>query len=387
METNQLRCWAEINLDALENNMHLIRSKTNPNAKIMAVVKADAYGHGAIITAKTLLSCGADWLGVATVPEGVQLRNAGIYVPILVLGAIPSEHMRDAVNFDIITAAFDFENASELSKIAESMGKKAKVHIKIDTGMNRIGIPLGDDSYIEKIRAIKNLKGIEADGIFSHLSCSDTVDRTFTLKQIDLFENAIETLEKEGIHFGCKHLANSAAIFNYPQAHFDMVRAGIVCYGYKPAEEVEIEGLIPAMSFKCNVSFVKTIDKGDCVSYGAVFEAEKPTEIATLTVGYADGYSRLLSEKAEVLIKGKRVKLVGRICMDQCMADVSSVNNIAVGDVATLFGTDGNEIISVEEMASKLGTINYEVLCMLSRRVLRLYIKDGKCVSRVNYII
>ncbi len=387
METNQLRCWAEINIDALENNMKIIRKNTNPNAKVMAVVKADAYGHGAILCAKTLLSCGADWLGVATVPEGVQLRNAGIYAPILVLGAIPTEHMKDAVNFDIITAAFDYDNALELSKTAESMGKKAKVHIKIDTGMNRIGIQITDNSYIKKIRAIKNLPGLEVDGIFSHLSCSDAADKSFTLKQIQLFESALNVLEDEGITFACRHIANSAAIFNYPQAHFDMVRAGIVCYGCIPSEDTHIEGLIPAMSFKCNVSFVKSIDKSDCVSYGATFKAKEKTDIATLTVGYADGYSRLLSDKAEVIIKGKRVKLVGRICMDQCMANVSLVNNIAVGDVATLFGKDGIETISVEEIAEKMGTINYEVLCMVSRRVLRLYVKEGKCVSKVNYII
>jgi len=387
METNQLRCWAEIDLDALESNMRLIRSKTNENSKIMAVVKADAYGHGAIITAEKLLSCGADWLGVATVPEAVQLRNANINAPILVLGSIPADHMADAVKYNVTVAAFDYESVSKLSKVAVALGKKASVHIKVDSGMNRIGISLSDEKYIEKIKQIKALEGIEAEGIFSHLACSDTLDRSFTLSQLELFKKAINKLEAEGITFKLKHLANSAAIFNYPEAHFDMVRAGIVCYGYKPAEEMNIEGLKPAMAFKCNVSFVKRINEGDCVSYGATFKADKPTDIATLTVGYADGYSRLLSDKAEVLIKGKRVKLVGRICMDQCMADVSTVNNITVGDVATLFGTDGNDTISVEETASKLGTINYEVLCMLSRRVLRLYIKDGKCVSRVNYII
>ena len=385
--TNQLRCWAEINIDALENNMKIIRKNTNSEAKVMAVVKADAYGHGAILCAKTLLSCGADWLGVATVPEGVQLRNAGIYAPILVLGAIPAEHMKDAVSFDIITAVFDYENAKELSGVAESMGKKAKVHIKTDSGMNRIGIQLGKGDYVEKIKAIKSLPGLEANGIFSHLACSDTNDRTFTLKQIKIFEDAIENLAKQGISFDCKHIANSAAIFKYPEAHFDMVRAGIVSYGYLPSSDTNVEGLVPAMSFKCNVSFVKTIEQGEYVSYGATYRADELTDIATLTVGYADGYSRVLSDKAEVLIKGKKVKVVGRICMDQCMVDVSSVNNIAVGDVATLFGKDGNEIISVEEIAEKLGTINYEVLCMVSRRVLRLYVKDGKCVSKVNYII
>ncbi len=387
MQTNQLRCWAEIDIDALENNMKIIRGKTDKKAKIMAVVKADAYGHGAVLCAKTLLSCGADWLGVATVPEGVQLRNAGIYAPILVLGAIPSEHMYDAVSFDITTAAFDFENAKMLSDIAEGMGKKAKVHIKVDSGMNRIGIAVGKEGFADKIKAIKNLPGLDAEGIFSHLACSDSEDREFTLRQIDVFKNAVSILEKEGIVFNCRHIANSAAIFNYPEAHFDMVRAGIVCYGYQPSEFVSVPDLVPAMSFRCNVSFVKTIEKGECVSYGATYEAEKNTDIATLTVGYADGYSRLLSENAEVIVKGKRVKIVGKICMDQCMADVSEVNNIAVGDVATLFGKDEDNIISVEEIAEKLGTINYEVLCMVSRRVLRLYIKDGKCVSKLNYII
>ena len=380
------RAWAEINLDAIENNMKIIRRATNKEAKVMAVVKADAYGHGAVKVAQTMLSSGADALAVACTDEAVQLRMAGIKVPILILSTACPQDAEALVDYDIASAVFDIDSAANLSEIALKKGKKAKVHIKLDTGMCRIGIDTDSEDCIDKIKHIFKLPGIETEGIFSHLSCADTDKEEFTRKQIERFIHTLEKLESEGIHIPVKHIANSAAIFRYPEAHFDMVRAGIVCYGCYPSEIIGDRGLVPAMSFKARVSRVESLKPGDCVSYGATYEVKKPIVAATLSVGYADGYSRIFSGKTKVIIRGKRLQIIGRICMDQCMTDASDVNNISVGDVATLFGRDGEEFISADELADIFGTINYEILCMVGKRVPRVYLKNGEYISELNYI-
>ncbi len=381
------RIWAEINLDAIENNIKLIRKVTNPASQIMAIVKADAYGHGTIEVAKTLLANGADRLGVACVDEAKQLRNAGVDVPILILGKVFKHEFETLIDLKIAATVFDFSEAKLLSDIAVKKGKKAIVHIKIDTGMKRIGIIAGKSDTVEKIKNLYELPGLDVEGIFSHLSCADTEKEEFTLNQIALFEKTVSEIENNGIIIPIKHIANSAAIIRYPQSHFNMVRAGLICYGYLPSKLIKNEGFIPAMSFKTLISRIETINEGDIVSYGGTFRAEKPTKIASLCVGYADGYLRGLSNKAEVIIGGKKVKIVGNICMDQCMADVSNVNNINVGDVATLFGTDGETTVLVDELAEISGTINYEIVCMVSKRVPRIYFKNNCPVSEVNYIL
>ena len=386
MNEMQNRIWAEIDLDAIKNNMQIIRSRTNKNAKVMAIVKADAYGHGVVQVAKTMLEGGADCFGVACVDEAMQLRQSGFDVPLLVLGAFFQSEISQVINYDITTTVFDINSAKMLSDAALKLNKKAKVHIKLDTGMHRIGLVTNRDDIIQKIKEICLLPGVDVTGLFSHFSCADTEKEDITKKQLDEFLRIVKELENEGIDIPIKHIANSAAIFRYPEAHLDMVRAGIVCYGNYPSNLIEPCGLIPAMSFKTTVTRVEKLYPGDSVSYGATFTAEKEMVCATLAVGYADGYSRLLSNKAEVLIDGEKVKICGKICMDQCMVDVTNVNNIAVGDVATLFGKDGVEYISVEDLADIMGTINYEILCMVSKRVPRVYLKDGKYALELNYI-
>ncbi len=381
------RIWAEVNLDAIENNIKLIRKTVNKNSIVMAIVKADAYGHGAVTVAKTLLSSGADRLGVACVDEAMQLRSAGVNAPILILGKVFSHEFDNLIDFGITSTVFNYDEAKKLSDIAEKKGKKAVVHIKIDTGMNRIGIIAGRDDTLCNIKRLYDLPGLYIEGIFSHLSCADTDNKEFTLHQIELFKKVIADIENEGIHIPIKHIANSAAILKYKEAHFDMVRAGIICYGCMPSKYIKHDGFVPAMSLKTLVSRVEEINVGDIVSYGGTFKAEKPTKIASLCLGYADGYSRKLSNKAKVIIKGKKAEIVGNICMDQCMVDVTLVNNISVGDVATLFGVEGSVSVSVDELADIIGTINYEVLCMVSKRVPRIYFKNGKPVSEISYIV
>ncbi len=384
------RIWAEIDLDAIANNMRIIRAHTDKNAKVMAIVKADAYGHGVTAVAKTMLDSGADAFGVACVDEAVQLRKAGFDVPILILGATMAQEADTIVEYDITATVFDYNSAKHLSDAAILKGKKVKVHIKMDTGMCRIGVRVIGDSALQNsisvVKEIYNLPGIELDGIFSHLSCADTDNEKHTELQFERFMRVCSALEDEGIRIPTKHISNSAAIFRYPHMHLNMVRAGIVCYGLYPSEIIPKCALIPAMSLKTTVSRVETLEKDDCVSYGATYTVCSKIKEATLMAGYADGYSRLLSHKARVIINGQYVKIIGRICMDQCMADVTSVNNIAVGDVATLFGKDGDKFIPVEEIAAISGTINYEIICMISKRVPRLYKKDGKYTNELNYI-
>ncbi|MDP4118202.1 MAG: alanine racemase [Bacillota bacterium] len=380
------RIWAEIDLDAIAHNMRIIRANTDKNAKVMAIVKADAYGHGVVAVAKTMLENGADVFGVACVDEAVQLRMAGFTVPILILGATMPHEAEAILDYDITTAAFDYDASAHLSSVAVKKGKKAKVHIKLDTGMCRIGIVAERSDAVSKIKKIALLDGIEVTGMFSHFSCADTEDEEHTFLQYKRFVNVADALEKEGMKIPVKHISNSAAIFRYKNMHLDMVRAGIVSYGLYPSDLIEDCGLIPAMSFKTAVARVETLNPGDKVSYGAIYVADKKIKSATLMVGYADGYSRLLSDKARAIINGEYVKIIGRICMDQCMADVTNVNNIAVGDVATLFGREGDKFIPVEEIADIMGTINYEIICMISKRVPRVYKKGGRYIDELNYI-
>ncbi|MBQ3054016.1 MAG: alanine racemase [Clostridia bacterium] len=380
------RIWAEIDLDALAENMRIIKAHTNVNSKIMAIVKADAYGHGIGNVAKTMIKNGADAFGVACIDEAVQLRKAGFDQMILILGAILPNEVEKAIKYDITTTAFDYEYAEILSDTAVKMGKKASVHIKVDTGMHRIGVIADRDNAVEKILEIAQLPGIEITGIFSHFACADMAEDNLSHKQAELFMTIVKALEKKGLSIPCKHICNSAGTFKYPQYHMDMVRVGVVCYGIYPSKEISPCGLVPVMSLKTMVSRIETLKSGESVSYGATYKAEGNIKCATLMAGYADGYSRLLSDKVNVIINDRFVKIIGRICMDQCMTDVTDVNNIAVGDVATLFGRAGDKEIPVEELADIMGTINYELICMISKRVPRIYKMNGKCIDELNYI-
>ena len=381
------RTWAEINLDALKNNIEEIRRVTNKTSKVMAVVKADAYGHGAVESSKVLLRNGADFLGVASHDEAMQLRNAGIKAPILILGASFGEHIEDYIVNEISCSVFSYDFALEISKKAVLLNKPAKIHIKIDTGMTRIGFVAGvnDDEVIDEIINISKLPNIEVEGIFSHFSTSDEKDKQYTILQFERFNNICNGLENKGLKIPIKHIANSAAIMMYPETHLDMVRAGIILYGLYPSDEVIKEriNLKAVMTFKTRITRIKEISDNRGVSYGKTYITNGKTKIATIPVGYADGYTRMLSGKAKVLVNEEPRDIIGRICMDQCMIDVTNVNNVNVGDEVTLFGP---ETVTADTLASWMGTINYEIFCMISKRIPRVFQINGRTVNILNYL-
>ncbi|MDD2498493.1 MAG: alanine racemase [Desulfitobacteriaceae bacterium] len=368
--------WIEVDLNAIAHNMKQIRNIVKPETEIMAVVKANGYGHGAEQVTRTVLKYGATRLGVATLSEAIELREKGIGVPILVLGYNPAEHAKTAIEYDVTQSIYTIEMAEACAKAAEKMGKQAVVHLKIDTGMGRIGFLPGLDT-IRGIKKIVNMPWLFVEGIFTHFAVADCLDKTFTWQQFENFQEILKELEKEGIEIPLKHAANSAAVIDLPQTHLNLVRPGIIIYGLYPSREVDISkiNLRPAMALKAQVAFVKKVAPGTSISYGRRFIAEKEAVIATLPLGYADGFGRMLSNRAEILLQGKRVRVVGTVCMDQLMVDVSEVPDTRIGDEAVIFGNQGEEQISVEEIAERLNTINYEIICMLSLRVPRLYIK------------
>ena len=381
------RTWAEINLDTLKFNARNIRKITNPNAKLMAVVKADAYGHGYREYCKALVECGVDCFAVAMVAEAEEIRRAGFNNPILILGATQEEEADDIVRHDIMPNVYNYSFAKCLSEAAARQNKTAKIHLKIDTGMSRLGLVCGEDNSetVSEIIKISKLSNIEIDGIFSHLACADEENSDYTYFQFSRFMKLISELEAVGINIPCKHIANSAAIMMYPEMHLDMVRAGIIIYGYYPSEEVDKGRLSikPVMTLKSRVTQVKTAGCGVGVSYGKTYITDRETRIATLPIGYADGYLRCLSHKAKVEIGGKLCDVIGRICMDQCMIDVTNVNNISIGDEVIIFG-DGQ--ITADNVAGWMNTINYEVLCLVSKRIPRIYKENGREVTKLNYL-
>ncbi|MBQ7115696.1 MAG: alanine racemase [Clostridia bacterium] len=382
-----LRTWVEINLDALECNFDAVRNALPENIKILAVVKANAYGHGAIGVAK-FLEDKADYLAVAATDEALELRKNGINCPILVLGHIPYGDYDNIVKFNITTTISDFYEAELLSEAAKKASVIAPLHIAVDTGMNRIGFACNDAS-IEEIKKIKELPNITIEGVFSHLAAADMSDKAYTLKQVEKFDGFIKALSEIGIEAPIKHLYNSAGIADL-EKKYDMVRQGIILYGLKPSDEVEFKNINtpkPVMSMKTRVVQVKTLPVGESISYGCTYTTEKETVVATLCAGYADGVTRVLSNNGEVLIRGKRARILGRVCMDQFMADVTDIPDVQAGDTATIFGTDGDETISVDEIAKKAKTINYEIICNINSRVTRVYMKNGKVESAFGYLL
>ena len=374
------RTWAEISLDNLEYNFKNIRKKTNKSAKIMAVVKADAYGHGAVQVAKCLKDAGADCFGVALCDEGIYLRKNGIEDEILVLGVVPEEKIDELIEYKLVPTITTTEFAEKLN---EKVKEKIKVHIKLDTGMGRIGFPCTDDT-VEKIINISKLDNIEIEGIFTHFATADEENTEKTMAQFEKFMSIIEKLEQMGIHIPVKHCANSAAIMRFEQMHLDMVRPGIILYGYYPSmylKDKEI-ALKPVMTLKTKVSDVKTLECDEEISYGGTYTAKKGNKIATLGIGYADGLSRGLSNKLIVTVNNEKFKQIGRICMDQCMIEVSNANNINTGDEAVIFG----EYNSADKLAEICDTISYEILCMVNKRVPRVFIKDGKVVKNISFL-
>lgn len=382
------RTWAEVDLDAIAHNIKEIRKITNPNAGIMAVVKADAYGHGFLEVTRTLLENGADRLAVAVLREGVQLRSRGVTVPILILGASGEETIEDLINHNITPSVFTYEFAKALSYEAEKQEKVTKIHIKIDTGMSRIGFLAGDnnDEIVEEILRISRLPYIEIEGIFSHFATSDEADGEYTLLQYNRFMDVCNMLEGRGLHIPIKHICNSAGIMMYPQMHLDMVRPGVILYGMYPSDEVDKKrlNLIPAMTLKSTITHIKEVEAGRGVSYGREYITDKTTKIATVPIGYADGYLRKLASEGKMIVHGEKVPIIGRICMDQCMIDVTNVHNIDKGDEVIIFGREG---VTADDLARWLETINYEVSCVIGKRIPRIYTKNGKAVKVLNYLM
>lgn len=364
----------EINLNNIAHNIYQVREKVGSKVKIMAVVKADGYGHGARRVAKTVAKNGAEWLAVATVEEAVELREGGISSPILVFGLSPSTQAEEIVKYRLSQTVCERELVEALSDEARRQNQIARVHIKVDTGMGRLGIL--PDKVVEFAKQVSSLEGIQIEGIFTHFSVADE-DKDFTQLQIRKFKQATASLEKEKIHIPLKHTANSAAILDIPSSCFDLVRPGIMLYGLYPSPRTNRSiPLKPAMSFKTQVIYLKKVPAGYSLSYGRTFTTRKKSLIATLPVGYADGYPRHLSNKGEVLVRGKRASVVGRVCMDMILVDVTHIPDVKVGDEVVLFGKQENEEVLVDELASKIGTINYEVVCGIGKRVPRVYINE-----------
>ncbi len=389
MEYKLNRAWAEISLDNIAHNIREIRRITSKNAEIMGVVKADAYGHGVMEVAKTLLENGASRFAVSMLDEAIQLRRAGIEVPILILGYTDPIRASEIIENDVTQSVFSHELAQALSDEAVRQGRKVKIHIKIDTGMSRIGF-LPGYSAVKNVVEISRLPNIIIEGLFTHFATADEKNREYTYTQFERFMSICSELQRIGIHIPVKHCANSAGIIEYPEMHLDLVRPGIILYGMYPSEEVDkskIE-LKPAMTLKANVIMVKEVEKNTSISYGRIFTTNRTSKIATIPIGYADGFTRMLSNKGKVLIHGEYAPVVGRICMDQCMVDVTDIgNSVEVGDEVVLIGSQGQNNIMVEDVAQTIGMINYELVCIVGKRIPRAFVKDGKISKILNYLI
>ena len=369
-ERDMLRhTYCEIDLSAIRHNVGVMRACLKPETDFLAVVKADGYGHGAVPVALAALKAGAKMLAVAIPEEGVALRAAGIGAPVLVLGGAEEEASEKIVRNDLTQTVFDESRIRALAAAGRKLHRTAKVHLKLDTGMCRIGVRTEDEAA-RLVRLIDSLDGIGLTGCFTHMATADEDFKEGTLRQIERFERLTAAIA--AVHPGkiTRHAANTASIFRYPQAHYDMVRGGIALYGYPP--HPEIRGLRPAMRWISRAVYVKTIGAGERVSYGGLFEAERETRVMTVPIGYADGYSRALSGKGCVLVRGKRARILGRVCMDQIMVDVTDIPGAQAGDEVVLLGRQGDEMIDADEMAAWIGTISYEVICSPSQRVPRV---------------
>lgn len=380
--------YAEIDLDNFRHNIREVK-RLAPGKKILGVIKGDGYGHGAIQLARVLQEENVDYLVVAVVREAIELRNNGFKQPILVLGYTPLEFAEELVSYDITQTVFSYDLAEAISKTAVSMGKTARIHIKLDTGMGRIGF-LPNDESIEEIVRISKLNNLILEGVFSHFSCSDETDKQFAHKQLECYGAMLGELEKRGIKFELRHIANSAAIIDMPETYscYEGVRAGIILYGYYPSDEVKVDkiNLKPVMSLKTRIVNIKEVDENTPISYGRSFCTKRKSRIATLPLGYADGFTRLLFGKINVIAGGKLAPVVGRICMDQCMIDITDCGPLKVGDEVIVMGENNSIRNNADDYAKAIGTINYEILCMVSRRVPRVYIENGKVIEVKDYV-
>ena len=376
--------YVTVDLDAIGRNIDAVRAKAG--VPVMAVIKADAYGHGAVPVARSLAEK-CDFFGVSSMAEAMELRKAGIQTPILILGHTPSAAFGDAIQNDIRPAIFSLDGAKSLSEEALKLGKSARFHFAVDTGMSRIGFPLSEASA-DDCAAAARLPGIFAEGLFSHFATADCADLSRAEAQAQRFDIFIDMLRQRGIEIPLCHLNNSAGVMNFPNC-YDMVRSGIVTYGLYPSDEVDTSrlDLTPALTWRSRVTHLQDLPAGREISYGGTYVTTQPTKVATIPVGYADGYRRSLSNKFYVLIHGQKAPILGRVCMDQMMVDVTHIPDVAIGNKVVLIGQFDNECITMEQIAEAAGTFNYEFMVGISRRVPRYYIQGGKTVQTVHYLL
>lgn len=379
LERNLRPTWVEVDLDALAANVReLVR--VAGGSQVMAVVKADAYGHGAVPVARTAVEAGARWLAVACLEEGLKLRQGGLKVPILVLGYLPPEEARAAVEADISCCVFGDETARALAQAAVRCGRRARVHVKVDTGMGRLGVRPED--AVGFVRWLKGIPALEVEGIFTHLATADEEDLSFARAQLDAFAAVLAALEREQVHVPYRHAANSAALLRLPAARYNLVRPGLAMYGVYPAPGLEtVARLRPVLAWKTRVAQVKVMRPGETVGYGRTWRAAGNEVLITLPVGYADGYRRVLSGRAEVLVRGRRARVAGRVSMDQLTAALPAGAEVSPGEEVVLLGRQGEEEISAVDLARAADTIPYEVLAGIGRRVARVYLRDGEVVQ------
>lgn len=385
------RTWAEISLNAIEHNYNVIRNKVADDTKVCCVIKADSYGHGAVELSQIYEKLGADFFAVSNIDEGIEIRKSGSKLPIVILGYTPVSEAENLAEYDISQAVFSLEYAKELSEKCVEEDCICKMHIKVDSGMSRIGFMCQEfprDEYsIEEICEACCLPNLEVEGLFTHFCVSDedAGGREFTNKQYENFIHVRDSLKKRGVDISVVHCSNSGAIEDYPETCCDMVRAGIILYGLAPSSKLADRlDLVPAMTLKTVVAFVKEVQKGATISYGRTFTADRKMKIATVPIGYADGFIRQNAKDGYMTVNGKKAKIVGRICMDQTMLDVTDIEDVKTGDEVVVFGTGENGEPTADSLAENTGTINYETVCLVGKRVPRIYIKDGK-IENVMY--
>jgi alanine racemase len=385
------RTWAEISLNAIEHNYNVIRNKVADDTKVCCVIKADGYGHGAVELSQIYEKLGADFFAVSNIDEGIEIRKSGSKLPIVILGYTPVSEAKNLAAYNISQAVFSLEYAKELSEKCVEEDCICKMHIKVDSGMSRIGFMCQEfprDEYsIEEICEACCLPNLEVEGLFTHFCVSDedAEGREFTNKQYENFIHVRDSLKKRGVDISVVHCSNSGAIEDYPETCCDMVRAGIILYGLAPSSKLADRlDLVPAMTLKTVVAFVKEVQKGATISYGRTFTADRKMKIATVPIGYADGFIRQNAKDGYMMVNGKKAKIVGRICMDQTMLDVTDIEDVKTGDEVVVFGTGENGEPTADSLAENTGTINYETVCLVGKRVPRIYIKDGK-IENVMY--
>lgn len=385
------RTWAEISLNAIEHNYNVIRNKVADGTKVCCVIKADGYGHGAVELSQIYEKLGADFFAVSNIDEGIEIRKGGSKLPIVILGYTPVSEAKNLAAYNISQAVFSLEYAKELSEKCVEEDCICKMHIKVDSGMSRIGFMCQEfprDEYsVEEICEACCLPNLEVEGLFTHFCVSDedAEGREFTNKQYENFIHVRDSLKKRGVDISVVHCSNSGAIEDYPETCCDMVRAGIILYGLAPSSKLADRlDLVPAMTLKTVVAFVKEIQKGATISYGRTFTADRKMKIATVPIGYADGFIRQNAKDGYMMVNGKKAKIVGRICMDQTMLDVTDIEDVKTGDEVVVFGTGENGEPTADSLAENTGTINYETVCLVGKRVPRIYIKDGK-IENVMY--